>query len=314
MPNIHQLNCATNVRNVGFSGCVLDWKLIKGAFIWDNPQTFTAAQLSNLQTTLQGLAWTDIKSNRCYPVHNFVNPEDATEAPTIQTFSDGSKAKVRDGVYDWSFQFTQGGFALLKALATHASNGNTYVLFYDKDYKILGYNNAGLFATIPLQIFDALPWKMNSGSAVAEYKIHFVFPANYANKDAEVVVANFPLTQISGLKDIRMQLNSFNQTTGVANITLENETDGSNLYPIYGAAFVAALFIANNDITGSEIQITTVVGVAGSQTYNVTINPADANYPHSGLIDLGLSAPSALNTHGIPGYDSETLQLQVIGS
>src|ERR1700733_1565552 len=138
MPTLHQLNCDTTRRNTGFGGCPVDWKLIAGCFLFDAPKVFSAPEIAALQQTLQNLASSDTKSTRMYPVHNFVNPTDNTEATVYQTFSDGSKAKVRDGVYDWTFQITQGGFCLLQALKTHNSNGGTYALFYDKEFKILG--------------------------------------------------------------------------------------------------------------------------------------------------------------------------------
>src|SRR5579859_3772271 len=121
MANLHQLNCAIGRKNTGYGGCPVDIKLIAGAFIFDNPKVFSAAELANLQLTLQNLAWSDTKANRAYPIAQFVNPTDNTEAPVVQTFADGSKAVVRDGVFDWTFQFTAGGFCLLQALRTHNS-------------------------------------------------------------------------------------------------------------------------------------------------------------------------------------------------
>ena len=312
MSNIHQLNCAEDRRNVGFGGCVLDWKIIAGAFIFDNPKTFTAAELATLQDTLQNLAWTDDKPNRVYPVHQFVNPVDNTEAPTIQTFSDGSKAFVRDGVYDWSFQFTAGGFSLLKALATHDSNGNTYVVFYDKENKLMGYNNAGLFAAIPMQIFKALPWKMNTGAAAAEYKIQFVFASNYANIDSDFVKASFPLGQITGLKDIRPIVLSWDAVTGVAEIQFVNETDGANLYDAYSTVFTVGVFTAENEETAGPITITSVTPNAGSKSFTFQFDIADPEYPTDGSIEVDFAAPSAIETAGLAGYEGEPIHLPVI--
>lgn len=312
MSKIHELNCAEDRRNVGFGGCVLDWKIIAGAFIFDNPKIFTAEELANLQDTLQTLSWTDDKPNRCYPVHQFVNPADNTEAPTIQTFSDGSKAFVRDGTYDWSFQFTAGGFSLLKALASHDSNGNTYVLFYDKENKIMGYNNNGKLAAIPMQIFKALPWKMNTGSAAAEYKIQFVFASNYANIDSDFVRAGFTLAQVVGLKDVRPILLSWDQESGIADVQFVNETDGANLYDTYSSVFDDAVFTANNEETNGAITISSVTPNAGTKSFHFALSTVDADFPDEGSIVISGAAPSVLEDAGLAGYEIEPLHLPVL--
>lgn len=314
MASLHQLNCDTSRKNTGFGGCPVDWKLISGCLLFDSPVSFSEAQLADLQNTLQTLAFQDSKTGRCYPVHNFLNPADATDDPTIQTFTDGSKAKVRDGVYDWTFQITAGAFCLLQALRTHNSNGGTYALFYDKDKKILGYNNNGELAAIPLMIFDAMPWKMNTGSEVAKYMLHFVFATNYANEDSDYTQANFPLTNILGLQDIKLLLNAWNHATGVASVSVITECGGSNLYDAYSAQLVAALWSAQNAATGGTITVSSVTPIPGSKTFNVALLTADPDFPTNNAINLTLAAPSVLTAAGIRGYEAETASLTVISS
>lgn len=311
---IHELNCDVRRKNVGFKGCVLDWKLIAGCFLFDNFKSFSASELASFQTTMQTLAWQDDKENRVYPVHRFKNPADATEDPTIQTFTDGSKAKVRDGVYDWTFQITSGGWGLLQALRSHASNGNTYVVFYDKQGQLLGVNSNGLFSTITLQIFDALPWKMNTGSETAAYRIHFVFDVESANENAEFAQADFDLTQIVGLQDIKIIVNSFNKSTGVANISLVTERGGQNLFDQYNTDVVAALFTAFNAETGGAITVSVLAAVPTTKTFNATISTADADFPHSGVISFSMVPPSLLSDAGIEGFEAEEVDIEVIGS
>lgn len=311
---LHQINCATNRRNTGYGGCPVDWKLIAGCFLFDGPVSFSEAQLADLQNTLQTLAFQDSKTGRCYPIHNFLNPVDNTDDPTIQTFSDGSKAKVRDGVADWMFQITAGGFCLLQALRSHNSNGNTYVLFYDKEKKILGYNNNGELAAIPLQIFDALPWKMNDGSNTASYRIHFVMDVTYINDNSDYTQADFPLQNILGLQDIKLRLNAWNHTTGVASVSVITECGGSNLYDLYSAQLVTALWVAQNAATGGTIPLIGVTPVPGSKTFNVALNTANANYPTNNAINLSLAAVSVLTAANIIGYESEVATLTVISS
>lgn len=315
MASLHQLNCAQTRKNTGFgSGCPMDWKIIAGAFIWDQPKTFSAPELANLQATLQNLAWSDTAASRMYPVGNFLDPADATEDPTIKTYSDGSKAKVRDGVMDWTFTFTAGAFPLLQALRTHNGNSSVYAIFYDKNNNILCYNNGGNAAAIPLQIFDALPWKMNDGSNPATYKVHFVFSTAYGMDGADYFNAGFDLTSVVGLQDIRSIVNGFNQATGMANLTFLTENGGTNLYDTYSADFVVALFSAINGDNGSSIPVTTVTPLAGSKSFNVQMNHASPNWPSDGNVILQWNAPSVLSANGLTGFAGETVTLLVTSS
>jgi len=315
MASVHQLNCATNRKNVGYgAGCPMDWKIIAGAFIWDQPKVFSAAELVNLQVTLQNLAYSDTVANRMYPISKFLNPQDNSEDPVIQTFADGYKAKVRDGVMDWKFDFTAGGFPLLQALRTHNGNSTVYALFYDKNNNILGYNNAGNLAAIPMQVFDAEVWKMNTGQATAVYRVHFIFDPYYGTDFAEYLNAGFDLSQIVGLQDIRPIVNGFNQATGMANLTFLTENGGSNLYDVYSADFVAAIFQATNASTGGDIAITTVTPLAGNKTFNIQLNHADPDWPSDNNVILGFKAPSVLSANGLVGFAGESVYLQVTSS
>lgn len=315
MAIIHELNCATTRRNVGFgAGCPLDWKLMQGMILWDQPMIFEAGWLANLQTFLQTNAWQDSAAGRGYPISNFLNPEDATEKPTIQTFSDGSKAKVRDGTYDWTFQFTQGGFPLLQALQTHDGNSTEYAIFYDRNNNVLGYNNNGKFAAIPLQIFDAEPWMMNDGSKTAAYKVHAVFAKKYANDIAEYFNAGFDLTQIVGLQDIRIVVNGFNSATGMANVTFITENGGLNLYSLFAADFNTTTVKGSNADTGAAVAITTITPLPASQTWNIQLNHGDPNYPSDGNLGITLAAPSVLTINGMAGFAGEGVALLEVTS
>ena len=314
MSFIHQINCAATRRNTGFGGCPVDWKEMAGAFIFDNPHSFSANDLATLQTTLQALANSDSKSGRMYPIGGFLNNTDNSEQPVIQTFSTGAKAKVRDGVNDWSFQFTAGGFCLLQAARTHNGNSSVWALFYDKEGKILGYNNNGHLAAIPLQIFDAEPWKMNTGTTVAVYMVHFVFDVTYSNDYGEYTKANFDLSTITGFQDVKIIVNGFNQSTGLANISIITECGGANLYANYSADFTTAAFTASNGDTGASIPITSITPIASNQTFNLQLNHGSANWPSDGNVLLQGAVPSALAALGIVGYEIEQVYLEVTSS
>lgn len=314
MAGLHQVDCAGSRRNTGFGGCPVDWKLISGCFLYDSPVSFSEAQIADLQNTLQTQAFQDSKTGRCYPIHNFLNPVEATDKSTIQTFSDGSKAKVRDGVFDWSFQITAGAFCLYQAARTHIGNNTAYALLYDKERKILGYNNNGELSAIPLMIFDVPLWNMNTGSETAKYMLNFVFDSTYGSDNADYTKASFPLTNVLGLQDVKLLINGWNHTTGVAGVSVITECGGSNLFAQYSAQLLAALWVAQNAATGATIPILSVTPIPGSNTFNVALNTGSANYPTNNAITLSLAAPSVLSAGGIIGYESEQATMTVVSS
>jgi len=304
-----QLNCTENSKNVGFGSCFEDWKIIKGAFLFDNPRSFTDEQIAALQASLEAAAAADSKAARMFPIHDFRVATDNTEDVVVQTFDYGSKTIVRDGDNDWSFQFVDGGNCLNTALRTH--NGKRYALFYDKDNKILGYRKDSQLAAIPLQFFYAKPWALATGSTAAAYMVRFVFESKYVNELREFVKADFDLSEIVGLQDVEIVLNSFDQNTGVANVTLQTACGAVNIFDTYNADIDETLFSAIDE-DGNDVEVATVAPVTGSKSFDITLTVGDL--PDSGIVTLSGAAPSVLLAAGIDGYEFTDLELTVEGS
>ncbi|GAC1392814.1 MAG: hypothetical protein NVSMB46_09600 [Candidatus Saccharimonadales bacterium] len=305
-----QLNCAANTKNTGFSACFEDFKQIIGAFLFDAPRTFTALEISTLSATLTKTATTDTKSTRAFPIHNFLTVADASEKVITESFDYGAKAIVRDGDIDWTFQFVDGGNCLNAALRTH--NGKRWALFYDKENKLLGYNNANQLSAIPLQFFLAHPWTIASGTKTAAYMIQFVFLPKYINENRAFVKADFDLSNIVGLQDIDIIVKTWNQATGVANVTLQTTCGAVNIYDLYNLQLAASSFTAA-DPNGNNIRISTMAGVASSKTFNIGFNKLD--FP-AGVSTLTLSgaAVSVLTAQLIIGYEIGTVNIALTGS
>lgn len=312
MSKINELNCSKFTKNTGFNACYLNWKLFKGAFIYQTQRVFSAAELADLENTLQDDAFTDAKSVRAYPIHNFVAITDNTEDVVIQTFDYGAKAIVRDGDYDWTFEFQDGGACLTKSGRT--LNGKQFILFYDSENKILGQELNGQFAAIPMQFLYFKPFKAATGSAAASYGMRAVFNARYANEDSAVVKSDFDLSEITGLQDIVLEKKGFNRNTGLVNVSVVTDCGASDLYSQYSAKLIASLWIATNTATGATITVTSVTPIAGTQSFNVQLNHADPDWPADGTISLGLAAPSVLTAAGIAGYEAVVLRIDVSGS
>ena len=310
---LNQIDCITGYKNVGFGTCVFDPKLIKGVLLFPEKRTFTNEELASLETTLRNLAKADSKSARMYPLHNFVAVADSTEDVVIETTDYGAKSVTRDGDYDVTFKYFDGALCLSTALATF--NGPTPFLMYDKNGVIIGSKSNGKLSTIAPHFFHALPWRFATGANAANYQVRLSFTPEQINQYIGYVKAGFDITDIEGLKDVEIEVNSYNEGTGVANVTLQTLCNKTNLANNLATELAdEALYVATNKETGEEIAITTVTAGAG-KTFNVTINTGDANYPAAGgVIVLNLAAVSVLEAAGIEGYEGVEVEIELAAS
>jgi len=307
-----QLNCSKNSKNTGYGSCPLDWGLFLGAFIFDSPRIFTDAELQDLATTLNEAATDDAKDARMFPIHGFLGPTDNSEAVVTEKFPYGAEAIVRDGNINWQFQFKDGGACVNNAGRTH--NGQAYVLFYDRfkaKNRLIGtYNPAGL-QTIPLQYVYFAPFKLNDGSKSTGYFVSFSFFPQYINEEVDFIQADFDLSEIVGLKDVKVILNSFNQNTGVANVTLQTDCGSNNIYDLFHDDIDENSFTLYDE-DGVAVEITSVVGVAGNKTFDITMNTDD--FPNSGTLTLSGAAVSVIAGQGIEGYEIGSVEVEITGS
>lgn len=303
-----QLNCAENTKNVGFGSCVLNIKQIKGVLLYDGPRTFTVAEIADMQATLIADAHADSKLQRMYPIHNFESMTDNSEALVIETFDYGAKAPVRDGDNDWTFRYRDGGNCLQNALRTH--NGKRYVLFYDIENRIFGFNKLGDFATIPLQFFWAHAFKPATGSTTSQLMVQFVFLAKYMNEESDFVKLDFDPAELDAIQDIDIILNSWDQDTGVANVTLQIKCGAENAWDLFNAQIVAGSFQAFDD-EGNAVAVSSVVANA-NKTFDITL--ATGDLPDDGTVTLSGRAVSVLAGQNIEDFEIGSAELEVVGS
>lgn len=307
MAELNQIVCASRVSNTGFGSCFLDMEQIVGAFIVPNGYKLTAVELQTLQATLVADTKVASKLARVYPLGGFVAVTSNTEDKTLQTFAYGGKKVVREGDYDWTFQYTEGGLCLHKALRSFNSNAGWSVLFYDSNFTLFGTTgaDAGALYAIPAKVLWANPWTPNDGSNTAVYSIQFVFEPRYINEDLAYVAADSSISEISGLQDAQIQLVSWVEATGVAQVKIVSAC-GTNLYDVYATELAAAgVYTAANKATGGAIAISSVAGVSATKAFNVTVDTADSDFPSGtqGVL-LNLAATSVLDAAGIVGYES----------
>lgn len=307
MANLNQIVCTNKVANTGFGNCFLDPANIIGGFIVPNGFLLDAASLADLQVSIELATKEAIKLNRAFPIGNFVAMTDNSEDKTVQTFAYGGKKVVKEGDYDWSFQFTEGGVCLQKALRSFNSNGSWSVIFYDANFVLYGTTgpDANALYGIPLKVLWTSPWKPNDGSNSTVYTIQTVFEPRFINEELAYVQAGSYLDDLKGYQDIILKARTWVEATGALNITAYSRC-GTNLYDLYPTELGAvAAFKANNAFTGNAITITSVTANPATKSFDVVIATGDSDFPAAaqGILFDTVDA-AALDIINVVGYES----------
>lgn len=317
MANLNEVICAVNLKNTGFSECVINPGKIMGAIRVPRGKVFTQAELDVLRTTLDTARLAALKSNRIFPIHNFVGVTDNSEEVVFETLEYGSQVPVRDGNYRLTYRYVDGALCLSNALQTHNFQGLSSWLFYDDKDLLLGWRKldaTGLaygLAGVPC-VFHALKWKQATGSTTPVYSVYFDFDPKYFNKYLGFVEAGFPLNEITGLQNINL-VQSGASAAGVIKLIAKTGCDGANLYDLYnGQLDAAAAWTAVNTTTQAAISITSVAADANIKGFTITLTAADPDYPgsSSGLVTINLVDPTALDALDVSGYEGIPITVQ----
>lgn len=312
MSIINQLNCGESFRNVGYSGCVLDPKNIVGVLVFPSKQVFTQSQINNFAEVLQSFMYADNGVNRAFPISGIATITDNSGEPVVETLDNGVELFVRDSPYNFTMRYIDG--ALCKHSALRTLNGqNRNILIWTSDNMLLGakdvHNN---ITTIP-SIFHAQGWKPTSGSNANQYLFRISFDQKWLNESLGFVQLDFDIAQIPALQDLVVVDNTFNPTSGLANVYVRTYCGATDMYDTFNTQLaVVGAWVATNASTGGVITVTTVTKDVSNKRFNVTVDVNDADYPSGGgAIHLKLAAPSVLAGLGVEGYDSLAAQLDV---
>jgi hypothetical protein len=319
MSTLNQFSCLQINVNTGIGACPINPKNIIGAILTPKKYQVTTATLAAFQAALIADAANASKAARIYPIYDFRPLGDNSEALVVQTFSTGQKAPVREGVYDWQYQFVAGGIDLLKKLRLNneASTSHDFFLI-DSQNLVIGMaakdGSNDVLQAIPSDggFIWFLPWKQNDGSKVAEYAVQFVFLPKYINELLGYVKANFDLqTSVFGLQDVALTSPSANVTAGSYNVAATIVNGGTNMADQYQTELAnGAVWVAKNTQTGAAITVTGVTYNAGGY-FVVALNTADPDYPAGGgdKVTISLAAPTVLAANGLEGYESNSVDI-----
>lgn len=309
MAELNKIDCGVNVSNVGYGDCVLDFKKIIGGFEVPRDMVITPADLADLQTFLKNGINAPSKRDRIYPLPMFEAVTDNTEDPVFQTLGYGTQQPVRDGFYNWVFQWIKGAFCVSKKWRTH-NNSYGKFLFFDDQNVLMGTTATKEDGTVGIGGYDmntffTFPWKLNDGANVTSYRMMFVFEPKQANEFVAYTKANFNLSNLKGLENAVLSVVG-GPTTGVVQINVATGCSGENLYDEFGADLaVPSLWKMYNTATGAEISITSVAQNTGLKAYTVTPDVTDTDYPSASTADvtLGLADITALVAADIVGFE-----------
>lgn len=303
---LNKLICVVSGANTGYGECVLSPSVISGAFIVPRDLALTAEDIAALQVTLTALAMDASPKERIYPIHNFEEVADGTEDLVIATLGYGGKYPVRDGDYDWTFRYLQGGLCLSKALRKFSGIGK-HILFYDVNGLLIGQKVGDTLKGIPMNFFYSNPWRPTDGSTAPTFAARFSFKPRYINEDVGFVQADFNLATIVGLQDVALKDNGSVRPAMKVNAFVGCAKD--NLFDLYSeelsdpAAWVAT-------IAGEEVAITAVAEDVAISGWTITLDTADPNYAVAPApVVIRLADPEALDALEVTGFESNSVTI-----
>ena len=298
--------CVTEGSNTGFGDCVLNPSYMAGAFLAPTNFVITKENIAGLQAFLMAAASAALQQNRIFPVHYFEQIETNSEDKTIVTLGYGGKAVVKEGDYDWAFQFFQGGLCLHKALRVFNGPGKS-VYFYDANGVLYGTKDGDNLKPIPLSYFWADPWKPNDGTNATIYMAQFVFKPKYINENIGFIKTDFNLEDIKGLQTVAIK-EAAQSAFPVLKIKAITGCAGEDLFDTY-AAELAVVDAWRATSGGAEIAITSVSQDAALKAWTITVDTADANYNPDAVFQINLVNPPALTALAVVGFEGKALTI-----
>lgn len=311
---LFNIQCAGSNANTGIQSCAWTPNNITGAILVPKGKVYTVSDVATLWTTLQADLIEDTAASRIYPVGPFKAVEDKSTEPQIETDGYGGKSFVRDGDYEFMFEY-KNGFCYFQALRTfHTKNQSFDVLFIDEVNNVLwGTENAdGDLAGFSLELLIVPNIKINTGSNATKYYVSFGLADPTELNDSTYAVAfpsNQKLMKLAGLLDTKFTATStINSTTGVVTGTLTSSCGTVDMAELYASELVDATpaycWQAYN-VTQAAAVVITGVTVAGSV---ITITTDATDHTAGDYVNLWFGEVSDAIAVGITGFAASNVE------
>lgn len=297
MATLNKPLCATNYGNTGVGECFIDLDKLIGAI--QVPPTFQIAQsdvaglLAFFETKIHAAIGT-----RVFPYPKLTNITDNTEDITINTTDYGDKIYVKDGFYDWTFRYLNGGVQLHQELAKNGG-ANKHFLFFDKNSVLIGYKSGAYLKGIPVDQFRVLPWRPNTGAESALFNMRFIIDPVYLNGgNLGFLKVDFNMLDLVGLQDV--ELTVLDTAANVATVQVRSKISDVNLYDAFKTSLLQTAAWRLFKSSGAASSITAVADNAADEAFDVTGNYTDWAAEFDGAsMKIQLAIPSVLKASPI---------------
>lgn len=310
---LNAIQCATNLKNTGVCDCPFDPKLIIGKIMIPKSRVLTQAEVDDIQATLEDLVQV-AKANRIFPVQKLVAVTDSSEEPTFKTFGYGSQVPVREGKYNWTFEFVEGGVPLNNALRSFNGSSSKYAELYIESSNVLigtskkDANGEDGLAGVPQEggYPYTYPWKVANGTDPASYRTQSQFQPVYINDNiafVQIPTTTYLLSELAGLQDVTLKIVATNDADDELTIKAYDACK-KDMYDDFSDELEEVTAWIGADADGTTIA-KTVAKDDAAKGWVITYSSADLTEGDTWT----LAAPTVLAVAPItmPGYESNTV-------
>lgn len=305
------LSCAGDNANTGIQSCSWTPSNITGAILIPANKTYTVADVATLWTTLQADIVDDVASNRIYPIGAFKAIEDKSSDVQIESDGYGGKSFVRDGDYEWMFEY-KNGFCFYQKLRTfHTKNTSFNVLFIDEVNNTLwGTEDAnGDLAGFSLELLIVPNIKINTGSNSTKYYVSFGLSDPTEMNDNTYTVSfpnNQKLMKLAGLKDIELTVSTTDYSTETITATVKSSCGAEDLVALYPTEITTigagSIWDIYNETDGNSVLITACTSNPATGVVTITV---DQMYISVGAkLSVSIGTIQQMENAGIIGFSN----------
>lgn len=273
--------CNSTLGNTGRPGCEALFKQASGLIFTEYRDSTGAINFIDLTTTLNSAYWSGKTnqvdySKRFFPTQGIKNWEAPREEGVYETWDDGTKNFVRDGVRSANYISPKGTASFIKKFSNYRCK-DIGVFVIDKVGNLRGsFQEADKLYPIrlsPETFTTVLDWA--NGSQNERIPFSFDFHPDEKDEYLYMIVANtlpsgVNLLTLEGLKDVKVKISNITTTGFKAKFYIEN---GDLLDPFIVKGLVAGDFtLAEVTPTPGAIAITSVTdNTATTKDYTFVI-------------------------------------------
>lgn len=308
---LNSVNCTSAFSNTGFGKCNFIPREIVAALIVSSAFVITETDAQNLQTFLDTQLKNPVKSQRVLLVPGFVGITDSSDEVVRETLGYGGTQTLRDGNYNWTMRFVNGGLCLLTSL--QSMNGQVpNVIFIDAAGNLIGTKKANGLGGIPLEDYWANKWTPSDGSSVsANLSVYFSFKPHYINERLSFIqttgMDDFDISMLTGYQDLVISTVSATAGSAIVNVADKCSGDSAGIGELYGNDLADPELWSAVGFDGTEQVISAVAYNDANNRYTLTFLPVRT----VGSI-VNLASVTDLEAAGVEGFEGVASRVPLV--